>query len=129
MMPEWFTTLNPVMQALVATLGTYLLTAIGTTPVLLFRSAPRRLMDALMGGAAGIMVAASCWSLLQPAIEMRGTWPAVIGLVIGGLFIFGSHRGSRPLMSISAFRVTNTEKNHHGCSIHMYRNMPTMMLR
>ena len=87
-MPFWFATLDPITQALVATLGTYLLTALGTTPVLFFRSAPRRLMDALMGGAAGIMVAASCWSLLQPAIEMGGTWPAVLGLTLGGLFIF-----------------------------------------
>jgi ZIP family zinc transporter len=84
----WFWALNPVQQAFLATLGTYLLTAIGTTPVLFFRRAPRRLMDALMGAAAGIMVAASCWSLLQPAIEMGGPWPAVVGLAIGGIFIF-----------------------------------------
>jgi len=63
-MPAWFAALDPVSQALVATMGTYLLTALGTTPVLFFRTAPRRLMDALMGGAAGVMVAASCWSLL-----------------------------------------------------------------
>ena len=87
-MPGWFTSLDPITQALLATLGTYLLTAVGTTPVLFFRTAPRRLMDALMGGAAGVMVAAACWSLLQPAIEMAGTWPAVIGLAAGGLFIF-----------------------------------------
>jgi ZIP family zinc transporter len=87
-MPGWFTSLDPISQALAATLGTYLLTALGTTPVLFFRTAPRRLMDALMGGAAGVMVAASCWSLLQPAIEMGGTWPAVAGLAVGGLFIF-----------------------------------------
>jgi ZIP family zinc transporter len=87
-MPGWFTSLDPISQALVATLGTYLLTAIGTLPVLFFRSAPRRLMDALMGAAGGVMVAASCWSLLQPAIELGGTWPAVIGLAIGGMFIF-----------------------------------------
>jgi ZIP family zinc transporter len=87
-MPGWFTAFDPITQALLATLGTYLLTALGTTPVLFFRTAPRRLMDALMGGAAGVMVAASCWSLLQPAIEMGGTFPAVIGLTVGGLFIF-----------------------------------------
>jgi zinc transporter, ZIP family len=87
-MPAWFLELDPVSQALIATFGTYLLTAVGTTPVLFFKSAPRRLMDALMGGAAGVMVAAACWSLLQPAIEMAGTWPAVIGLAVGGLFIF-----------------------------------------
>jgi zinc transporter, ZIP family len=86
---SWFWTLDPISQALIATTGTYLLTAIGTTPVLFFQRAPRRLMDALMGAAAGVMVAASCWSLLQPAIEMGGTWPAVIGLAVGGVFIFG----------------------------------------
>ena len=87
-MPAWFVALDPISQALLATIVTYLLTAIGTTPVLFFRQAPRRLMDALMGGAAGVMVAASCWSLLQPAIEMGGTWPAVVGLAVGGLFIY-----------------------------------------
>jgi ZIP family zinc transporter len=87
-MPGWFSSLDPISQALLATIGTYLLTAIGTMPVLFFRSAPRRLMDALMGSAGGVMVAASCWSLLQPAIEMGGTWPAVVGLAFGGLFIF-----------------------------------------
>lgn len=83
-----FFELNPIAQAFLATLGTYLLTVLGTLPVLFFRHAPRRLMDALMGGAAGVMVAASCWSLLQPAIEMSGTWPAVAGLALGGAFIF-----------------------------------------
>ena len=88
-MPAWFAALDPISQAFVATLGTYLLTAVGTLPVLFFNQAPRRLMDALMGGAAGVMVAASCWSLLVPAIELGGTWPAVVGLAFGGLFIFG----------------------------------------
>lgn len=87
-MPSWFASLDPITQALAATTGTYLLTAIGTTPVFFFQRAPRRLMDALMGGAAGVMVAASCWSLLQPAIEAGGTMPAVVGLALGGLFIF-----------------------------------------
>lgn len=87
-MTDWFLALDPVTQAFVATLGTYLLTAAGTLPVLFFRQAPRRLMDALMGAAAGVMVAASCWSLLQPAIEMGGTWPAVVGLAAGGLFLW-----------------------------------------
>jgi zinc transporter, ZIP family len=87
-MSDWFWSLDPITQAFIATMGTYLLTAIGTTPVLFFRQAPRRLMDALMGGAAGVMVAASCWSLLVPAIDLGGTWPAVIGLAVGGLFTF-----------------------------------------
>src|SRR5690606_9196701 len=63
-------------------------TAIGTLPVLFFRSAPRRLMDGLMGFAGGIMIAAACWSLLQPALDAGGVLPAVTGLLCGGGVIF-----------------------------------------
>jgi ZIP family zinc transporter len=76
------------MQALVATIGTYLLTVIGTVPVLFIRSAPRRLMDAMMGFAAGVMVAASCWSLLVPAIASGGVTVATLGLLAGGAFLY-----------------------------------------
>ncbi|MBI1902495.1 MAG: hypothetical protein HYS13_15445 [Planctomycetia bacterium] len=55
-MKEWFLQIDPIFQALVATLGTYAVTAVGTLPVLFFRSAPRRLMDALMGFSGGMMV-------------------------------------------------------------------------
>lgn len=85
---DWFVALGPVGQAFVATLGTYLLTAIGTVPVLFFRAAPRRLMDATMGFAGGVMIAASCWSLLQPAMELGGVMPAAIGLVCGGALFY-----------------------------------------
>ena len=87
-MLDAFHTLSPVVQALIATTGTYLLTAIGTLPVFFFRSAPRRLMDAMMGFAAGVMVAASCWSLLVPAIELGGVAPAAIGVMLGGALMY-----------------------------------------
>lgn len=80
--------LSPVSQALVATIGTYLLTAIGTLPVLFFRTAPRRLMDAMMGFAAGVMVAASCWSLLVPAMASAGVLPAALGLLAGAACLY-----------------------------------------
>lgn len=79
---------HPIALAFIATTGTYLLTALGTLPVLLFRTAPRRLMDAMMGFAGGVMVAASCWSLLIPAIEAGGLTPAVAGLLGGAAFIY-----------------------------------------
>jgi zinc transporter, ZIP family len=79
---------NVVTLALIATIGTYLLTVIGTLPVLFFRSAPRALMDAMMGFAGGVMVAASCWSLLVPAIERGGVAAAAVGLVGGGVFLY-----------------------------------------
>ena len=87
-MPQFLLDSGPVVQALLATVGTYLLTALGTVPVLFFRSVPRRLMDAMMGFAAGVMVAASCWSLLVPAIERGGVYVAAFGLLVGGAFLY-----------------------------------------
>ena len=89
-MVELFAGSNPVVQALVATVGTYLLTVLGTLPVFFFRAAPRRLMDAMMGFAAGVMVAASCWSLLVPAMERGGVGAATAGLLIGAGFLYGA---------------------------------------
>lgn len=89
-MIDLFRGADPISQAFIATLGTYVLTALGTLPVLLFRAVPRRLMDAMMGFAAGVMTAASCWSLLVPAIDMGGVLPAVIGLIAGGGFIYAA---------------------------------------
>lgn len=84
--------LSPVSQALVATIGTYLLTVLGTLPVLFFRAVPRRLMDAMMGFAAGVMVAASCWSLLVPAMAAAGVVPAALGLLAGAACLYtGDH--------------------------------------
>jgi ZIP family zinc transporter len=79
---------GPVVQALLATIGTYLLTALGTLPVLFFRSVPRQLMDAMMGFAGGVMVAASCWSRLVPAIERGGIFVAAFGLRAGGASLY-----------------------------------------
>ena len=89
-MIDLFRDAGPVGQAFVATLGTYLLTAAGTLPVLFFRTAPRRLMDAMMGFAAGVMVAASCWSLLVPAIARGGLVPAVVGLLVGAALLYAA---------------------------------------
>jgi ZIP family zinc transporter len=87
-MLDWLAHAGIVTQALVATTGTYLLTAVGTLPVLFFRSAPRRVMDAMMGFAAGVMVAASCWSLLVPAIERGGVPAACTGLLVGAALLY-----------------------------------------
>lgn len=88
-------TLNPILQALLATLFTWGLTALGAATVFLTRSVNRALLNAMLGFAAGVMIAASFWSLLAPAIEMsEGTgvpgWiPAVIGFLLGGAFLWG----------------------------------------
>ena len=61
---------SPVTQALFATLFTYGVTAAGAGLVFMNREINQRLLDALLGFAAGVMIAASFWSLLSPGIEM-----------------------------------------------------------
>lgn len=84
---------DPVMQALAATLFTWGVTAAGAALVFVIRSVNARLMDAMLGFAAGVMIAASFWSLLAPGIQMAeemGHTPwltAVIGFLGGGLFM------------------------------------------
>ena len=84
---------DPVIQALLATLFTWGLTAAGAALVFLTRRVNARLMDSMLGFAAGVMIAASFWSLLAPGIDMAGQmgqipWlTAVIGFMAGGLFM------------------------------------------
>lgn len=93
-MANWFAELNPVLQALVATLFTWFVTALGAGLVFFFRTINRKVLDAMLGFAAGVMIAASYWSLLAPAIEMAEesnlpAWiPATVGFLLGGLFLW-----------------------------------------
>jgi ZIP family zinc transporter len=93
-MLEWFIYLGPVAQALIATLFTWFVTALGASAVFFFKSIDRTLLDGMLGFAAGVMIAASFWSLLAPAIEMAESgpfapWvPAVVGFLLGGGFLW-----------------------------------------
>ena len=69
-MVEQFSGLHPMMQALIGTLFTWGVTALGAAIVFLFKDFSRRKLDGMLGFAAGVMIAASFWSLLAPAIEM-----------------------------------------------------------
>ena len=92
-MVDWFLGAGPILQALIATIFTWLVTALGAALVFLFKGVNRRVLDGMMGFAAGVMIAASFWSLLLPAIEMseasgRSPWiPPVVGFLIGGGFL------------------------------------------
>lgn len=92
-MIEFFQQFNPVTQALIATLFTWGVTAAGASVVLFTKSINQKLMDSLLGFAAGVMIAASFWSLLNPGIEMAeglGQIPwmtAAIGFMGGGIFM------------------------------------------
>lgn len=93
---EWFLGQSPVVQGLLATLFTYLVTALGASVVFFVRSVDQRLLDAMMGFAAGVMIAASFWSLIAPAIELsselgRNAWlTAATGFISGGVFVIAS---------------------------------------
>jgi ZIP family zinc transporter len=87
--------LHPIIQVLLATGFTWGMTAIGAAAVFLARDLSRRMLDFMLGFAAGVMIAASYWSLLAPAIEMSEgqslpAWvPAVVGFLLGGIFLRG----------------------------------------
>lgn len=87
--------LNPILQALFATLFTWGLTALGAGAVFVGKEVSQKVMDGLLGFAGGVMIAASYWSLLAPAIEMSEgggvpAWlPAMVGFLFGGIFLRG----------------------------------------
>lgn len=89
----WFGNLSPIIQALMATCFTWFVTALGAMLVLPFKNVSKKVMDVMLGFAAGVMIAASFWSLLAPAISMAEEtssmpWmPAVIGFLLGGIFL------------------------------------------
>jgi len=86
-----FESLSPVVQALIATIGTWLVTALGAALVVFTKRFSQKYLDASLGMAAGVMIAASYWSLLAPAIEIaerrgygRCAWlPALVGFLLG----------------------------------------------
>lgn len=93
-MVNWFLELSPVYQALVATLFTWFVTAVGAAMVFFFKEINRKVLDGMLGFAAGVMIAASFWSLLSPAIDLAEemgqiSWlTAVIGFLAGGAFLW-----------------------------------------
>jgi ZIP family zinc transporter len=98
-MVDYFVGMNPVAQALVATIFTWAVTALGAALVFFFNKINRKLLDGMLGFAAGVMIAASYWSLLAPAIEMAESnnmgpaWiPAAVGFLGGGAFLWGVDR-------------------------------------
>jgi len=94
----WFSGLNPILQALLATCFTWFVTALGASAVFFFKTVSRTVLDGMLGFAAGVMIAASYWSLLAPAIEMAEglalpAWvPATVGFLLGGAFLWGVDR-------------------------------------
>lgn len=121
-MLNWFGNLNYIYQALIATIFTYLVTLLGAAIVFFFKKINKNVMDAMLGFAAGVMTAASYFSLLSPAIdsatELKLTpWLITfVGFFSGGLLLFVADkifdrlftkRNKRILMLISSITIHN----------------------
>lgn len=122
LMFHWFSNLNYIWEALIATLFTYSLTALGASIVFLFKNIKKYIMDAMLGFAGGIMVSASYFSLLAPAIESSyelsiNPWlVSTLGFILGGILLFTtdkilakltSQKNKRILMLISSITIHN----------------------
>lgn len=108
---DWFINLNYIYQALLATLFTYLMTGLGASIVFFFKNISKNIMDAMLGFAAGVMTAASFFSLLSPAIEHCEAlnltpWLIIfLGFFSGGLLLFISDKVFNKLLSKKNKRI------------------------
>ncbi len=101
-----------VIMALIATLGTWFVTALGAATVVLFKSPNQKGLNIMLGFASGVMIAASFWSLLQPAIEraeatsnLPAYFVATIGFLFGALFMWASDK----VVSFARKKADNTQ--------------------
>ena len=88
-----------VLLALIATLGTWFVTALGAATVVFFSTPNPKILNLMLGFASGVMIAASFWSLLQPAIERAEAMDglpaylvATIGFLLGAGFMWASDK-------------------------------------
>lgn len=95
---NWFGDLNPILQALIATTFTWGITLLGALMVCFFKEVNKKALNTILGFSAGVMIAASFWSLLLPSIELSEelgyiAWglPA-LGFILGGLFVLLSDK-------------------------------------
>ena len=95
---DWFENISPVIQALIATTFTWSITALGALLVCFFKNVNKKVLNTILGFSAGVMIAASFWSLLAPAIDLSFelgyiAWVLpTIGFSVGGLFVLLSDR-------------------------------------
>lgn len=121
-MINWFINLNYIYQALIATTFTYLITILGASIVFFFKKISKNVMDAMLGFAAGVMIAASYFSLLSPAINTctelnLNPWlTTFIGFFAGGMLLFLADKvfnklldkkNKRMLMLVSSITIHN----------------------
>lgn len=95
---SWFENLNPIIQALIATTFTWGITALGALMVCFFKNVNRKVLNTILGFSAGVMIAASFWSLLAPSIDLSEELEYIAwllpagGFIVGGLFVLLSDK-------------------------------------
>ena len=93
-MLNYITNLNPVIAAFIACLFTWSITMLGASIVFLFKKINKNIMDSMLGFAAGVMISASFFSLLEPAIKMAVSLNMIpwlittIGFISGGILLY-----------------------------------------
>ncbi len=93
LMIAFFESIDPVLAAFIGTMFTYSVTALGSATVFAFKSINQKVLNGMLGFSAGVMIAASFWSLLAPGIELSEElniqpWiPAAVGFIVGGGFL------------------------------------------
>ena len=105
-MIDWFVTLPFALQAFLATCFTWGITALGASLVIFFKKINKNVMDAMLGFAAGVMIAASFWSLLSPGIEMAENLASIEGLNISIIEKASQHFPGKITESVTYFRGT-----------------------
>ena len=101
--------LNPIIQALIATIFTWGVTALGASLVFMFKKMHKNILDGMLGIAAGVMIAASFWSLLSPALSMAETLKmntmlvVASGFLAGGLLLFIGDKVTSKINKNSSF--------------------------
>ena len=114
-MIDWFLNLNPIIQALLATLFTWFVTALGAFIVCFFKNINQKILDLMLGFASGVMIAASFWSLLAPSIELseqldyiKWLFPS-LGFICGGIFVILADKFLDKMMSKKKDNTNKTE--------------------
>ena len=113
----WFENLNPVIQALVGTTFTWGVTALGALVVCFFRKMNGKVLDTILGFSAGVMIAASFWSLLAPSLDLSEELGYIVwllptlGFICGGMFVLLSDRFLDKMLKVkSDLRSVNSLK-------------------
>lgn len=106
-----FLNLSPILQALIATIFTWGMTVLGSAIVFFFKNVNKSIMDSLLGLSGGVMIAASFWSLINPAIEMANELNLIPWIVVSSGILFGG------LLIVLGDKLYNIcIKNSNNCS-------------